>query len=767
MDRAIKQFFSTVIFTIISIVSFLFPAIAYTQNIKPSSATANNSPWHRSMKAVKIYQSIKIDGKLDDPVWSDIEFTGDFIQREPIEGAPATEKTEIAVLYDDKNLYIGARCYDSEPDKIRATEMRRDASLHDDDYFDMFLDTFHDRRSAFYFTTNPLAMRLDGMVSNDGKIDNRNWDGIWACKTSIDDKGWYVEMEIPWQTLRFKEGDNIVWGAHFVRRIIRKNEEDYWRLVPLYAGRLGQYRISEGGDIYGLSGLKMGGKFELKPYVTGGLQRDQQTSYSTKHLKDAGIDIKLNLSSTLTADITYNTDFAQVEADQERVNLTRFDLYFPEKRDFFLEGAETFAFGHTRGRSGISGSSSIQLFYSRKIGLEESQRIPILGGARLYGKSGKYTIGLINMQTDKVNIGSSNAEELSSKNFGVLRIKRDIFTRSSLGIMLLNKQNAAGQFNRSIGFDSNLYVNKNLTVYLVGAGTNTQDNTAETGINAHNLAANVGFSWQSDLWRYSLDYLDIQQNFNPEMGFVRRKDIRRTGGNLTYAPRPKKWDSIRQIGFTFRGYYQTDHFNLELNKQIAGDFTINFENTSVLRINFEREYEYLEYDWQVRTGFSIPKGGYTTGSIRASYTTSRSKAVSGSFNVNSGGYFNGTKSGCGLRGNIKAINRIIANLNYNYNVIELPEGQFHTNTFSTRLSYTFSPDLYIKTYIQWYNDKLLLDGKDRYSGNIILRYEYKPGSHFYFVYNQESLIGPGYESIGNTLLKNRTIITKMTYFFRK
>ena len=287
----------------------------------------------RSMKAIKVLNRPRIDGVLDDPVWEQVEFQGDFIQRVPVTGAPPTEKTVFAIIYDDENVYFGVHMYESEPDKIRISEMRRDGSLFNDDSFEMVLDTFHNHRNAYNFIINAAGSVIDAMVGEDGKIWNRNWDGIWTAKTSIDDSGWSLEIAIPWQTLRFREGDDIIMGGNFVRRIIRKNEFDYWRLVPLYAGREGQTRISEAGDISGFNGLKMRGNFDFKPFLTGGLQRDD---FVSEDLSDVGVDLKANITSTLTADFTYNTDFAQIEADQEQINLARFDLFFPEKRDFFF-----------------------------------------------------------------------------------------------------------------------------------------------------------------------------------------------------------------------------------------------------------------------------------------------------------------------------------------------------------------------------------------------------------------------------------------------
>jgi len=703
-----------------------------------------------------------IDGHLNDAVWQRIEFSGGFLQREPNEGEPATEKTEVGIIYNDKNLYIGVRCYDSEPDKIRATEMRRDGSLHSDDYFEIVLDTFYDRRNAFFFATNPLGLRRDGTIANEGKIENSNWDGVWECKTSIDENGWYIEIAIPWQTLRFREGENLAWGANFVRRIQRKNEDDYWRLVPRYAGRNGQYRVSEAGELRGFNNLKMSGKFEFKPFTSGGIQRDESTNYEIKNRQDAGIDLKLNLSSTLTADITYNTDFAQVEADQEQVNLTRFSLFFPEKREFFLEGAENFTFGQTRGFGWRPEAGDIQLFYSRRIGIEEQQLVPIIGGARLSGKIGNYTLGLISIQTEKTAIDDDDTDMIPSTNYSVFRLKRDIFSRSSVGVMYLNKQEKNGSYNRSIGFDSNFPVNENLLFYVVGAGTFSPNDPEEESRTRNNFAANVGFNWESDLWEYSMSFLDIEKQFNPEMGFIKRTDIRRTEGKISYSPRPERWQSIRQFQFELTGQYQTNHGNMVLNKKIDSETSIQFENSSRLSFDITHEYEFLDYDWEVRDGYIIPLNGYNNSEYRLSFHSNRTRDFNGRFEVSTGKYFTGTKFGGEMDINLRFSNKLTSNIMYGYDWIRLPEGEFHTNRLSTRIIYSFNPDLYVKAFLQWYNDILMLEGRDRYSSNIIMRYTYKPGSDLYLVFNQENLIGHG-----GDIVSNRTVMTKLNYLLRK
>ncbi len=753
-DHSIMQKLTTIFICSIILLAF-----------QKNSISQNNTDFSRSLNAVKTFTVPEIDGRLDEEAWNNVQFQNGFIQREPEEGAPASENTEIAVLYDENYLYIAAKCFDSEPDGIIGTEMRRDEETRNDDNFDIILDTFGDGRNAFYFTTNPLGARRDGTVSDEGRIDNSDWDGVWMCKTSINEEGWFVEVAIPWQTLRFKEGEKTSWKANFVRKIQRKNEDDYWKLIPRYAGRAGRFRMSEAGEITGFENLKMGGKFEIKPYVTGGLQKDNQTEFDMKKLSDTGVDVKANLTATMTADFTYNTDFAQVEADQEQVNLTRFSLYFPEKRGFFLEGAETFRFGETgRWSPWRPSPDNIQLFYSRKIGIENRQLVPVTGGTRLNGKAGKYTIGVLSIFSEETTILDDDDEEetVPVTNYTVLRLKRDVLTRSSIGLMVTNKHRSGGWFNRSIGLDSNFPVNERFSVFAAAAGTYSTKEAGEENNRSNNFAGNVGFKYESDMWEYNAGYLDIEDQFNPEIGFIRRSDIRKTEGKIQIKPRPQSINAIRQFNIGIGGEYLSDHNNDLLNRKFEGEFDVIFENTARLSFDIEREMEFLDENWEVRDGFWIPVGNHIISEYRLRYGFNRSTPISGSISTNIGDYYTGDKKGGETQLDLRAWNRLIMNTTVNYSKISLPGGNFNTTTISNRISYTFSPDMFVKSFIQWYDDKTLNDGNSIVSANIIFRYIYRPGSDLYLVYNQENHIGSG-----NDILENRTLLVKLNYFFRQ
>ncbi len=721
------------------------------------------------MTAIQIKDHVKIDGHLDDPVWKTAVFLSDFLQREPYEGQAATEKTEVGVLYDSNNIYLGIKCFDSEPEKIIAREMRRDAVVDDDDYFELILDTFHDKRSGYYFITNPHGSKREAQLANEGKSYNPSWDGVWKCKSQITDEGWFLEIAIPWKTLRFSKEENPVWGINFSRMIRRKNEHVYWQLIPRDMGHTGIFRISEAGTLRGLAGLKMGGNLELLPYFLGGIENDQVTDFHTDSLLDAGLDAKIAVTSSLALDLTLNTDFAQVEADQEQVNLTRFSLYYPEKREFFLEGAEVFSFGSSGRGWGFGGySSDMNLFYSRRLGLADGHEARIIGGAKIVGKVGHYHLGLMNIYTDEVVFEEDDGSEtfVPSSNFSVFRLSRDVFSRGSIGMIVLNKQDIGhNSYNRSLGIDSHLPLSDYFTVsgYLAGTfGPEQKVGDQMVNMNEKNLAAKFSLNYSTDLYEASASYQDIGSRFNPEMGFNRRTDFRLTQVSLGYNPRPAKSTKIRQFRYGIDGSYRTNHNGVMLDNEAGFSFDIRFQNSSQIRFDIERSEEFVDYDWEVREGYLIPMGTYKGYSYSAGYESDKGRSVAGGINLTYRDYYTGRNASLDLSSTITRIHPIRIELDYEHNYVDLPQGHFHTNTLGIRAFYFFSTSLYLKAYTQWNDDRLNFGGRERLISNVLLRWIYSPESNLYLVYNDGRLIGPG-----NVEIINRTFMIKATFFWRR
>jgi hypothetical protein len=724
-------------------------------------AWARDEDAKRSITAVRTETPLKVDGLLNDPAWQKTLFLGQFTQREPEEGAPASEKTEVGFLYDEKNLYIGVKCYDSEPDKIIAREMRRDAIVDDDDYFEMVLDTYHDHRNAYYFITNPHGVKREALMANEGRDYNPAWDGVWSCKAKITEEGWFIEIAIPWKTLRFAEEGSSAWGFNCARMIRRKNEHVYWQLIPRDFGRgAGIFRLSEAGSLHGIAEAEMGGNLELRPYFLGGMENDSSTNFATDRLSDIGLDAKVALTANLALDLTVNTDFAQVEADQEQVNLTRFSLYYPEKREFFLEGAEIFSFGGSGGfrwhRGG--GGSDMNLFYSRRLGLVDGHEARILGGAKMVGKVGKYQVGVMNILTDDVTYREEDlTTKVNAANFTVVRVRRDILQRATIGMMFLNKEDLhSPDFNRSLGLDGHIPLSLYFTVSGYLAATFGPEE------NKQNMAGRLNLDYNSDLWRASVSHLDIGARFNPEMGFIRRTDFRLSNASIEYSPRPKGSSVIRQFGYQLEGSYRSDHDNRMLDNELQASFSIEFQNSSRFGINVQRQSEFIDYDWEVREGFLIPEGTYAGFMCSVNAQSDRSRVIAGGININYGSYYTGHQMNFGLDSTITRIRRLRMELDYRHNSIHLPEGSFRTNTLGLRMFYFFSTDLYLKAYIQWNDDKYYNAGKERIVSDILLRWIYSPACNLYVVYNDARLIGPGQNEI-----INRTLMLKVTYFWRK
>jgi len=525
------------------------------------------------IQSIEIDKALKIDGKLNEPEWNLTQAASNFIQLEPDEGQVASESTAISVLHDEKNLYLGFRCFDSEPERIVANVMCRDAELSNNDMVGFLLDTFHDHRNAFCFVFNPLGAKQDGLITDEGKTKNFDWDGVWECATSRDSSGWYGELAIPFRTLRFQKKESQIWGFNVLRIIRRRNELDFWTPVQRDYGVEPWMKVSMIGHIEGLQNLRQRRNLHFKPYVLSEIERDYEEKNSELS-PQAGLDLKYGVTSSLTLDLTLNTDFAQVEADQYQVNLNRFDLFFPEKRDFFLEGAGIFHFGERI--SPYGGPPTTILFFSRKIGLAEGEALPILGGLRLTGKLGKTSLGLLSMYVNEKEIKDDDETYIAPRtNVTALRLKRDILGKSNLGMIFLNKQveitssqkekvkqnpltyfseDYEKSYNRVLGVDANFSFFKNLNLGGFVAKSYTPDTIKD------DWAKSIYAGWQNDLFSLDLSFADIDSNFSSEMGFILREDVKKSKVTLGYSPRPELL-LIRQSFFFSDNEYYTDQGN--------------------------------------------------------------------------------------------------------------------------------------------------------------------------------------------------------------
>jgi hypothetical protein len=705
-------------------------------------------------------QQPQIDGRLTDEAWALAPVQGNFVQREPDYGQASSEKTEFRVLYDDRTLYIGVWVWDSDPAGILASEMKRDAGLNKGDQLKITIDTFHDHRNSFYFSTNPLGAYKDANTVENGRTINYDWNAVWDNKTSIDGKGWYIEIAIPLSQLRFKTtiGESL-WGINFCRILFRKNEESYWVPFPREWGPSGFARVSNAGVLTGLEDLKSRRRMEFVPYLLPSAGRDYVLQPEADVDAKYGGDFKVGLTNDLIADLTYHTDFAQVEADQEVVNLTRFSLFFPEKRQFFTESAGIFDYG--KAVSGLGGEAAandpglLALFYSRRIGLVDGQEVPIIGGGRVTGRIGDYALGVLNISTEEETLSN---RQLDNANFTAVRVKRNVLAQSSVGMLLLNSANGISDFNRSLGFDAGLVLGRYVTFTSLFAKTfspNQPDSTA---------AGVIDFLWKNDKFNYGAQYQDIGEHFNAEMGFIPRLDIRAGKLKAGWTPRPS-WQGVRQLVFTGSTDYYENHAGLVESRTQLLSANLQKQNTSSATVGVVHEYDYLSAPFNT-AGTALPVGPYSWTTATASYSSDRTRRVFGTVGADAGGYYSGDRQAIRANLNIQVGRTLLFEPNYTHNRVQLPgRPDYASNVLNFRVSHSFSPDFYLKGFVQYNDDR------NTASFNFMWWYHYKPGSDLYVVYNQgwdnDLPLSSRAVPDESSRVRSRSLAVKVTYWLAR
>ena len=720
-----------------------------------------------TVRAIKLSEGIQLDGELDETVYHTVPAISDFVQLVPVEGAPATEKTDAWIMFDDTHVYVSARVWDSAPpSEWIANEMRRDTSqLRQNDTFAVFFDTFYDRRNGFNFYTNPLGARADSQFTNEGN-PNSDWNPVWDVRTGRFDGGWTAEMEIPFKSLRYRSGSPQLWGVQLRRAIRRKNEWVYLTRLPISSGggsgSAGMFRVSSAGTLVGIEPPTAGRTIEVKPYAIGGLTTDVTSSPPTNGARngDFGLDVKVGITQNLTADFTYNTDFAQVEVDEQQVNLTRFSLFFPEKREFFLEGRGIFDFARGGIGSGFGGGGggffgggdAPTLFYSRRIGLQDGAVVPILGGGRVTGKLGPFDVGALNIQTDDEQISGAEAT-----NFTVVRVKRDIFRRSAIGGILTNRSvSLAGNgASQAYGVDGTFAFYENVQMLGYYARIRTP------GVPDEQSSYQAKFDYTADRYGLVIDHLLVEDNFVPEVGFLRRDNFRRTFLQGRYSPRPQSIDAIRQ--FRFEGsidYILQANSNLLETRQNQFRFRTVLENSDQFSLTLNDNYELLLEPFEPGPGVTIPVGGHNFNDVEVSYSIGQQRRVNGQVSVLRGGYFNGNITTVGFRqGRIAVLPQLSVEPSVSVNWIDTPQGSFRTDLVVTRINYAFNPRTFLSGLVQ-YNSAL-----DTVSTNLRLRWEYSPGSELFVVYTEDRDSTP-LRPDRITELRNRGFVIKFNRLFR-
>lgn len=746
------------------------PALILAAFLAPSLAFAQSPP-APTISAGKLDSAADgpvIDGRVTEAVWQTVEPYANFTQQDPVEGAPASERTEVRVIVGKGNVYIGIIAFDRDPSKIIVSQARRDASLTETDSVVMVFDTFNDNQNAFVFGTNPLGIEYDGQVAREGQSSgvsfgggggagtqrggisafNPNWDGDWTVRSQITERGWEAELAIPLKTLRYRTGENETWGFNLLRNIRHKNEQVY--LAPIPRG-FDIYRVSLAANMSGLS-LPPRRDIRLIPYVLGSVNKDfTRAGDNVDRNGNVGMDFKWGIRPNLTLDATYNTDFAQVEADEEQVNLTRFDLFFPEKRGFFLENASTFQFGNPQ---------NIDLFFSRRIGLSSSALpIDIRGGARLSGKMGAWNVGLLNIQADEAedalgnNIGTAN-------NFSVLRMQREV-GRSSYGFIFVNRQGtgqlaADEDWNRAYGVDANIQLSPNQRLSGFLARTDTPKSRT-TGPRGSDYSGRAFYNFTNNLWQISGGYSQVGENFNPEVGFLPRRGYRRPEFRAFFQPQPKRWPWIRRIAphvsytsfYNFDGELQSENWHVhpfEIQPRQGGRFGWFFD--------YAKDHPTAPFTVFNREGrrVTIPVGEYDWLQHAFEYFHNPSARVSGTVRARIGSYYDGNFKSFELNSEYRITPKATASLGWTRQHIDLPGGSFVNNLVPIKANYSFTTLANVSALLQ-YNGQT-----GQFSSNVRLAWLNRSGTGLFVVFNdrRDLLSSTSAEMLGRSFVVKYT-----------
>jgi len=664
----------------------------------------------RELLAVRVEKPPVLDGVLDEAVWESAPRTEPFRQKEPTEGQDASESTYAKVIYTEDSLFFGIVCLDSSPAEVVATELRRDGNLSKDDSVWILIDSFHDHRNAFLFATNPLGTQYDALVIDEGKETNEDWDEVWNVAAHQNEEGWSVEFEIPFKVLRLTERGSEI-GLEFQRVIRRKNEFVFWNS---WERDFRFETVSRAGHLTGVTDIELASRGRLKGYLVGGAGERGQEGWDNR--SDAGVDdLKWRLTPTVTADLTLNTDFGEVEVDAQQANFTspRDRLFFPEKREFFQEGSGFFDFSAQVNEGQFA--TTFRAFYSRRIGLsEDAQRVPILGGGKVTGKVGPLSIGALNMQTMEVG-------DIGANNYTVVRVRHDLFSRSSIGGIFTNRS-GDGSFNRTAGVDTRLLLLNNLTLegFFMGSAT--------PGVAEDQNAFHAKAYWRTDLWDVGAGHLTLQPNFNAEMGFVGRSGNRKSIGDIAYKPRPNiSW--LRQI--ELRAFYEYFTTPDNVVEQKVGHYPVLFlfETGDSFRIARHTRFDRLSRPLRLAPGVEIPPGDYYGVSWSFTYTVDPSRPLAGTVRyAYQGDYFGGSRSYWLIRPQWKPTPSLILDLDYDFEDIRLPQGQIYSHIINLGIHYSLNTRLITSTVLQYNNT-------DQVKGvNFRLNYIYRPGDDLFIVY---------------------------------
>lgn len=655
--------------------------------------------------------TIHVDGRLDESDWASTPSIGPLTQLEPAEGESPSERTDVRVLFDEQAIYVGIVCVETHPNGVVSTQLTRDANLDVDDRVTIVFDPFFDHRNGFFFQVNPAGARADGQISNNARSVSRDWDGIWNAAVTRSTDGWTAEIAIPFKTLRFRP-DQAIWGFNVERQIKHLFETDRWAAarVTSWIGNL-----ADAGQLTGLEGARQGHGLDVRPYVSGG--RDAGDGQFT-----GGVDVFKNLTPNLNASITANTDFAETEADIRQVNLTRFPLFFPEKRTFFLEGAGVFDV------AGLAGGTDLIPFFTRRIGIHGNEdigggQVPIGVGAKIVGRESDYNVGVVDVETRDLPDAS-----LLRQNLFAARVSRNLFEQSWIGAIVTNGNPDGTGHNNLLGVDARFATSKfrrdkNVSLDLFVQRTDDQ-------VLGRDYAGGFGLSYPNDQWDLFLNWKQIGDNFQPALGFVPRAGIRTTNARIAFQPRPQRW-GIRQFFFELEPEYITNLSNrLENWRFFIAPFNVRTESGEHFEWNVIPEFEHLDAPFEIYPGVTLPPLSYQWHRYRTEANTATKRWWVIDFEYWWGGFYDGTRKQTGLGLTLKPNAHVAIAVRADRNDIALREGRFYTQVLTARADYNFTPNVSWQNLEQYDNESRLLSFQSRF------RWILKPGNDLFVVLNR-------------------------------
>jgi hypothetical protein len=720
----------------------------------PPETVTRTSDGQVIVRAVRLSEPLRVDGRLDEAVYSATPSVSDFIQQDPREGEPASEKTEAWIFFDNRNIYISGRCWDSHPERDIANDLRRDGNnILQNENFGLLLDTFHDKRNGFVFNANSIGGMRDLLITDETN-SNADWNAVWNARVGTFNGGWTIEIAIPFKSLRYPSGKDQIWGVN-LRRVVRwKNEMSYMTRIPAYLGIRGLFSVGLAGTLVGIEPPSAGRNIELKPYGISGLRTDRKATppFSGKVNKSAGLDAKYGVSKSLTLDVTYNTDFAQVEDDTQQVNLTRFNQFFPEKREFFLEGQGIFAFGGAGNSFGGGNSNTPILFFSRRIGLSNGLPVPIAGGERLTGRAGKYSIGLLDIQSDK-----DDPSGAAATNFSVVRLKRNVLRRSNIGVLYTRRVETAsgGQpAGETLGVDGLYSFSPALNVNAYYA------RTRKAGVAVDDSASHLfRFDYSGDRYGLQAEHLSVDKKFNPEAGFLRRTDFRRSFLLARFSPRPAKTHMKAVRRFIYQGsaeYFENSEGRVDM-RDVDGQFQIELLNSDHVSVDYVHDYEFIQSKFRIASNVTVPVGGYDYQNGVFTYAFGTQHTLSGNLTYQQGSLYGGTKRTLALgSGRLEVTSQFAIEPSLSANWVDLPWGRFTSTVITDRNTYTVTPRMFFSALVQFNSSTHTL------STNARFRWEYRPGSEMFVVYSDGRDTAPR----GFPTLVNHAFVVKINKLMR-